>query len=358
MISIIHASFAFNPLSIENHLINLLGTRFGETLERATNVTLSHEEILRRGLKKSLIKYLNDIHAQQFDVNDDKLSIREIYTIFYGQQCKVGVEQVMTNIFGPIIASVDLNTRTKDLPDAHFDSERLVESNKRVQTMTEQILALLLRTNPSDFTIARELTAKALHTIHDFYSHTNWIELGHTQINSRIGTDDFEFSNPSNETSLCLDNCEEIKLNCTQLVSPALLGGLKCPLVYWKCKNNVNTTQNFLFSGFYSNQKLEDGTLAVKPENVGKCSHGGIFDSTSSTIQSLGGINKDSGYYLLSPKAHLHLVAANLAIDHTEYYFNFLREQIGDKKFSKFLRIDPNDDLLNKLCSLFKFFGK
>lgn len=53
----------------------------------------------------------------------------------------------------------------------------------------------------------------------------------------------------------------------------------------------------------------------------------------------LGGINKDSGYYLFSPHANLHLQASNLAFTHTESFFNKIREQIGDEEFSNFLQL-------------------
>ena len=48
--------------------------------------------------------------------------------------------------------------------------------------------------------------------------------------------------------------------------------------------------------------------------------------------------------YLFSPHADLHIIAANLAIDHTEYYFNQIRKKIGDKEFSNFLRLEICDE--------------
>ena len=73
---------------------------------------------------------------------------------------------------------------------------------------------------------------------------------------------------------------------------------------------------NKLVSGYYERQKLEDQTPVKKPQDI----------------------DKDSGMFLFSPHANIHIKAANLAIDHTEYYFNQMREKIGDKEFSKFLK--------------------
>lgn len=84
-----------------------------------------------------------------------------------------------------------------------------------------------------------------------------------------------------------------------------------------------------------------------------KCSHGGIFDN-SSFVPSVGGINKDSGSYLLSPRADLHLIAASLAINHTEFFFDSLRERVGDdEKFEAFLSLNQNEKKGNFLKNLF-----
>lgn len=62
-----------------------------------------------------------------------------------------------------------------------------------------------------------------------------------------------------------------------------------------------------------------------------------IFESYQSHFNL--GINKDSGYYVFSPHADLHLTAANLAILHTENYFDMLRTSIGDTEFANFLNL-------------------
>lgn len=107
-----------------------------------------------------------------------------------------------------------------------------------------------------------------------------------------------------------------------------------------------------LVSGYVVNEKLEDGTAVVKPIGKMKCSHGGLFDN-SSFEPSLGGINKDSGSYLLSPRADLHLIAASLAIEHTEFFFDSIREQIGDQKFEEFLSLNENQKKENFIKNLF-----
>ena len=107
-------------------------------------------------------------------------------------------------------------------------------------------------------------------------------------------------------------------------------------------------------SGYYVNQALTDGTKISKPENGMKCSHGGIVDSDMFKTAT-GGINKDSGYYLFSPHADLHLAAANLAIEHTEYFFNEIRSTIGEDEYLKFMQIYAKDDILNYINQFLPF---
>ena len=97
--------------------------------------------------------------------------------------------------------------------------------------------------------------------------------------------------------------------------------------------------KNKLLSGYYGGQRLPNGNLVSKPNNLGKCSHGGMFDKTADEI-SKGGINKDSGYFIVSPRANLHRQAAEIAIKHTKFFFETIRKRIGDREFSSFLNLN------------------
>ena len=75
---------------------------------------------------------------------------------------------------------------------------------------------------------------------------------------------------------------------------------------------------------------------------------------TSSLVNAIGGINKDSGFYMFSPHAYLHLTAANLAIQHTAYMFNNIRTQIGDEEFANWLQLKDRKSLLNSVNQVFQ----
>jgi hypothetical protein len=113
------------------------------------------------------------------------------------------------------------------------------------------------------------------------------------------------------------------------------------------CKGNVVKLDK-LVSGYYVGQALSDGTSIAKPVNGLKCSHGGLVD-TDAFKPATGGINKDSGFYLFSPRADLHLTAAKLAIKHTELYFDQIRSRLGDKEYALFLKLAPDNNILNYL---------
>jgi von Willebrand factor A domain-containing protein 7 len=196
-----------------------------------------------------------------------------------------------------------------------------------------------------------------MHTLQDFYSHSNWIESGNSKINALIGTTTFN-QQPiatKNDDVTCASNCTLVEITCSKFLTKlsdlfkviGLKTSFSCPLKYYKCKGNI-VVLNKLVSGYYSDQELKDGTDVPKPSNSMKCSHGGILDATTYQ-QAVGGINKDTGYYLLSPHADLHMTAAKLAITHTEEYFNEIRRRIGDKEFSKFLELEVSSNMLNNI---------
>ncbi len=125
----------------------------------------------------------------------------------------------------------------------------------------------------------------------------------------------------------------------------------KGPLRYYICENNIKVNDK-LTSGYSVNEKLPSGEPIEKPSGRSKCSHGGILDG-SSFVSANGGINKDSGYYLFSPRADLHLQAAKLAINHTQYFFNEMRSRIGDEKYEEFFHLKVDNGTLTSRINRF-----
>lgn len=75
-------------------------------------------------------------------------------------------------------------------------------------------------------------------------------------------------------------------------------------------------------------------TCQISFLNLGKCSHGGRFDQSSSQPPR-GGINKDSTSPSFSPHHKLHLQAAEVALLDSIKAFGLLRSRLGDGGFSR-----------------------
>lgn len=363
-------SEAFIPASLLSETIlrvdQLLGGSFGKVSD-----SYPHEEITRRGIINSVARFFynqpngtNLINLTRIDNGYYSESLPRVYFDYYGRSvCDSSLNNLLNGVFSVNVARVDFDSSTADLPFAHFDAETFRESNQLVINRTNQINGAL---NTNDYERARELTGQILHTIQDYYSHSNHVERGITTLNELIGTPQFD-NLPIisiTEPNACNENCTLISEECGTLVT--ILSGLinalgfsnsltQCPLTYYDCSGNIMILDQFL-SGYYTGQELSDGTPVTKPPGLIKCSHGGVLDS-SSNIPAIGGINKDSGFLIFSPHAQLHLQAANLAVNHTEFYLNQIRSRIGDIKFDQFLEATIDQQTLEGLPTSYTCSG-
>ncbi|XP_028334284.1 von Willebrand factor A domain-containing protein 7 isoform X9 [Physeter macrocephalus] len=75
-------------------------------------------------------------------------------------------------------AAQDFLPTSRNDPDLHFDAERLGQGRTRlVGALGETVVAA----RALDHTLARQRLGAALHALQDFYSHSNWVELGKQQ---------------------------------------------------------------------------------------------------------------------------------------------------------------------------------
>lgn len=80
----------------------------------------------------------------------------------------------------------DLGTAAYRRPDLHFTDEGLSASSNLIIQNKKAIIANLTSTLP-DGDAARKLLGETLHTIQDFYSHSNWVERRTGGINTSLG---------------------------------------------------------------------------------------------------------------------------------------------------------------------------
>lgn len=181
----------------------------------------------------------------------------------------------------------------------HFDGENFVGGQAFI---TETCLPRVhFALDNGDADAARRAFGQALHTVQDFYSHSNWVELGNATANTQLGRPGMVIGNTAGA----------LETTCQACIDPQL--PVECP----DCTNNLVTTK--LTSGYFGGEDV------VKPGPF-KCSHGGVGD-TSATGLFGHGINKDNkALCFISPHDHLHDAAVVLAKDSTE---NFLRDLAG-----------------------------
>jgi von Willebrand factor A domain-containing protein 7 len=141
---------------------------------------------------------------------------------------------------------VKANKDTDDLPnqfnsEKHFDSEDFPGGSKRVKDLKERVISKVTTADPQA-TSARNDLGTALHTIQDFYAHSNWVELGHSSpnINTKIGRE--IFSGADSKTPTCPNDPGTLgDAGLSQLTSGyfILSNNVACGVPQGKCRHGV-----------------------------------------------------------------------------------------------------------------------
>ena len=215
----------------------------------------------------------------------------------------------------------------KKLAAAHFDGEQIIPAQERLVFLRGLMVGEIGNGNHDE---ARLLLGRMLHSLQDFYSHSNWIEMGQTTPNSAIGVSG---ENPGNVAPPDMPTCSNCpvrdKLNFFQKLALKAVYDEIAENVY-DCQGNILESINIagiLTSGYAGGSLDANGDRISKP--CGKCSHGGVADSTSD-VMAKGGINKDSLSTFFAAHPHLHVQAATMATDATVQFLQSVRTEIND----------------------------
>ncbi|XP_068751662.1 von Willebrand factor A domain-containing protein 7-like [Montipora capricornis] len=291
--------------------------------------TDDHATITKKGFLKPLYYFL--IENRQY-LKDQYLTtfLRDIYESGSPSALKDMTEnmspqiQFLTALNEIESANVEVDSSPlNSSASAHFDGEQFESGSQRIVRLRQELITSLLKGDTLQH--ARNLAGGALHTLQDFYSRSNWIELGNASPYELLGRPEFESEIPQ---EFIAGPTESTCNDCSLDPESGLTDGL--------CESNLNTVK--LTSGYRSGQDIE------KPEFVGKCSHGGKTDE-SRFMSATGGINKDSTSVNESPHASLHTVAADLAVEATSIFLNDIRSTVGDDIFAKFLNLKSEKSL-------------
>ena len=244
--------------------------------------TKDHILITRNGLLKTVIYFFFD--NPQYLKDESLTDFLQGVLSELGEEPTAGKDAMNTissqiKFINAINAIQSANVEVDSLnrkAEEHFDGEQFQQGAKRLIRLRQELITSLLKGDKLKH--ARNLAGSALHTLQDFYSRSNWIELGNSIPFDVLGQ-------PGNEIS------EEFvagpnEATCTGCLSDQDRND--------KCATNLITGK--LTSGYRSGQDVR------KPVDKGKCSHGGKTDD--SRFQSAtGGINKDSASIEESPHA-------------------------------------------------------
>ncbi|XP_057193889.1 von Willebrand factor A domain-containing protein 7-like [Triplophysa rosa] len=221
-----------------------------------------------------------------------------------------------------VICYYNVKTDLLSDPEYHFNNEKFKMGRKLI---TDGITKITGQVMSQSFDDARETLGEILHTLQDFYSHSNWIELGNTSPYTALINPDEELKNIADELQ---ETCEKdcVKKTCRASLKEDII-------------NN-----KILTSGYFGSKKP-----------AGKCSHGGGLDLTTGFGKSWNGINKDSRD---SSHGSLHKKAAVVAIEASVKLLENIRDKINNP--NSFLRLvglheeKPKGSLKTLLFSAFK----
>ncbi|KAK7175488.1 hypothetical protein R3I93_002412 [Phoxinus phoxinus] len=183
----------------------------------------------------------------------------------------------------------------------HFDNEEFVDG-KALITNGKQNVINSIKSNKFDD--ARKALGEILHTLQDFYSHSNWIEMGNTKPCTALINVEENIPNPAGKDTVTCEECSDTKCGAGIL------------------KDIID--KKILTSGYFGR---------TKPK--GKCSHGGTLDFTTGIGKSFDGINKD---YSKSSHGGQHNDAAKVAIDASVQLLENILKSIpeGGKNFLRY----------------------
>ncbi|KAM8880382.1 von Willebrand factor A domain-containing protein 7 [Spinachia spinachia] len=267
--------------------------------------SITHRDITQRAVLRKTAEVCRDIAASQMQdfslTIDDSLTFLEVQSACSPTGFSTSLPS--TFMFITSVGSMHFSNAKVDVAFAlsekhHFDDESF-QGGRNI--ITSGVAAVKASVGLENFVAGRTTLGTVFHTLQDFYSHSNWVELGNMGPYSTLITPDQPLQNLA---GLNTPTCR----NCT--------GG--------NCATNL-LQQELLTSGYFN---------LLSPEKpAGKCSHGGSLDLTS-TRDPVGGINKDD---VESSHGSLHQKAADLAVDATLELLEDIRLAVGDIDFLRLM---------------------
>ncbi|KAM4584888.1 von Willebrand factor A domain-containing protein 7-like isoform 2-T2 [Odontesthes bonariensis] len=272
----------------------------------AVNST-SHLDITQMAVLRKTAEICRDIAASEgrnFSLNiDNSLSADAVQrACSSGNASSSLLFQNSIGLMQRFNAIVDFDFQQSE--EHHFYSETFLKGREVITAGVAVVKSSIRRGNLDS---ARRALGQVFHTLQDFYSHSNWIELGNNAPYNVLIRPDQPLKNLAEPNTSTCRNCTGE--NCNDNLLPDLL------------------QQGLLTSGYFNS------TSSAKPS--GKCSHGGSFDQTSKQ-DPVGGISKDA---VGSSHGFLHHKAAEMAVDATLELLEDIRIVAGNRIFLRLMGV-------------------
>ncbi|XP_018520418.1 von Willebrand factor A domain-containing protein 7 [Lates calcarifer] len=277
----------------------------------------THRDITQRAVLRKTAEVCRDIAASEgrdFSLTiDDSLSADKVQ-----RACSsTGTSTILLSsvIFQTSIAGMYFSNAIVDVVFAlseehHFDDETFQGGR---DVITSGVSAVKASVKLENFVAGRWTLGRVCHTLQDFYSHSNWVELGNKAPYSTLIRPDQPLENLAGPSMPTCRNCTGG--NCADNLLPDLL------------------QQGLLTSGYFN--------IFSSAKPAGKCSHGGLFDQTSRR-DPVGGISKDD---VGSSHGSLHHKAADLAVNATIELLEDIRAAVGDRNFLRLMGLSQSSVL-------------
>ncbi|XP_041840152.1 von Willebrand factor A domain-containing protein 7-like isoform X2 [Melanotaenia boesemani] len=281
--------------------------------------SITHFNITLTAILRKTAEVCRDLAASEgrnFSLNiDNSLSAETVQKACFSQDSStspISFSNFQASIFSIIFSNAVVDLDFDQSAAHHFHNEAFQEGR---DIITQFVAAVKNCTNEKNYVCGRQNLGQALHTLQDFYSHSNWVELENNVPYSALIKPEQPLTSLTGPSTPTCRNCTGE--NCTDNLLPDVL------------------LQRLLTSGYFSSYS------SAKPRD--KCSHGGPFDRTSKE-DPVGGISKDENG---SSHGFHHAKAAALALNASMELLEDIRSHVGNAKtFLRLMGLGPQGNVL------------
>ncbi|XP_008425720.1 von Willebrand factor A domain-containing protein 7-like [Poecilia reticulata] len=183
-------------------------------------VSLSHQEITEQAILKVTVqacRSLAQTEGTSFNDPAQPFTAEGVAAACGASQSSKAFRQAITSIK---LRNIRVDIRYALTSSYHFDKEEFVQGRRII---TEGMVAVKANNRMGNYETAREKLGEIMHPLQDFYSHSNWVELGNTLPNSNLIKAETSIGNIADESRATCRSC--IDDDCTNNILEDIITG-------------------------------------------------------------------------------------------------------------------------------------